>query len=94
MKGPNKIKRRGPKMTIEIIVFPGLVFVAATLAARLIERRNDVLYGPYIAGRRHALADLRDQLEHAVASIGLRQGFGRFAVKFGAVSCFASAIIG
>jgi hypothetical protein len=46
-------------MTIEIIVFPGLVFLAVTLAAKLIERRNDVLYGPYIAGRQHPSADLR-----------------------------------
>jgi hypothetical protein len=94
MNGRNGIKRRGPKMTIEIIVFPGLVFVAATLAAKLIERRNDVLYGPYIAGRQHPLADLRNQLEEMVASIGLRQGLGRVALKLGTVSYFASAIIG
>jgi len=81
-------------MTIEIIVFPGLVFLAATLAAKLIERRNDVLHGPYIAGRKSAFADLRDQLAETVASIGLRQGFGRVALKLGTVSYFASAIIG
>ena len=87
-------KRRGPKMTIEIIVFPGLVFLAVTLAAKLIERRNDVLYGPYIAGRRPVLAKLRDQLGDAAASIGLQQSFGRFALKLGTVGYFASAIIG
>ncbi|MGO8912331.1 MAG: hypothetical protein ACLQDM_23800 [Bradyrhizobium sp.] len=81
-------------MTIEIIVFPGLVFLAVTLAAKLIERRNDVLYGPYIAGRKRPFADLRDQLEQAVASIGLQQNFGRLALKLGTVSYFASAIIG
>jgi hypothetical protein len=81
-------------MTIEIIVFPGLVFLAVTLAAKLIERRNDVLYGPYIAGRQHPLADLRDRLEEMVGSMGLRQGFGRVALKLGTVSYFASAIIG
>jgi hypothetical protein len=81
-------------MIIEIIVFPGLVFLAVTLAAKLIERRNDVLYGPYIQGRKHASADLRDQLEKALASIGLRQSFGRLALKVGTVSYFASAIIG
>jgi hypothetical protein len=81
-------------MTIEIIVFPGLVFLAVTLGAKLIERRNDVLYGPYIAGRRPAFAHLRDQLGDAAASIGLRRGFGRFALKLGTVSYFASAIIG
>jgi hypothetical protein len=81
-------------MTIEIIIFPGLVFLAVTLAAKLIERRDDVLYGPYIAGRKNAFADLRDELEEAMASIGLQQGFGRFALKLGTVSYFASAIIG
>ena len=81
-------------MTIEIIIFPGLVFLAVTLAAKLIERRNDVLYGPYMAGRRHAFADLRDQLEEVAASIGLQRSFGRFALKLGTVSLFASAIIG
>jgi hypothetical protein len=81
-------------MTIEIIAIPGLVFLAATLAAKLIERRSDVLYGPFIQGRKHPYAELRDQLEEVVASIGLRQGFGRFALKLGTVSYFASAIIG
>ena len=81
-------------MTIEIIVFPGLVFLAVTLAAKLIERRNDVLYGPYIAGRKRPFAELMDQLEQFVASIGLQQSFGRFAIKLGTVSLFASAIIG
>lgn len=81
-------------MIIEIIVFPGLVFLVVTLAAKLIERRSDVLYGPYIQGRKHAPADLRDQLENALASIGLRPSFGRFALKVGTVSYFASAIIG
>jgi hypothetical protein len=94
MKGPNGIKRRGPKMTIEIIVFPGLVFLAVTLAAKLIERRNDVLYGPYIAGRKRPFTDLRDRLEEAVAALGLQQSVGRFALKLGTVSLFASAIIG
>lgn len=81
-------------MTIEIIIFPGLVFLAVTLAAKLIERRNDVLYGPYIAGRRHRFGELRDQLEEVAASIGLQRSFGRFTLKLGTVSLFASAIIG
>ncbi len=81
-------------MTIEIIVFPGLVFLAVTLAAKLIERRNDVLYGPYIAGRKRPFADLRNRLEQVAASIGLQQNFGRLALKLGTVSYFASAIIG
>jgi hypothetical protein len=84
----------GAEMTIEIMVFPGLVFLAATLAAKLYERRHDVLYGPYIQGRKRPFADLWDQLEEAVASSGLQQSFGRFAFKVGALSYFASAIIG
>jgi hypothetical protein len=84
----------GAEMTIEIMVFPGLVFLAATLAAKLYERRNDVLYGPYIQGRKRPFADLWDQLEEAAASSGLQQSFGRFAFKVGTVSYFASAIIG
>jgi hypothetical protein len=35
-------------MTIEIIVFLGFVFAAASLASMAYERRMDVLYGPYI----------------------------------------------
>lgn len=81
-------------MTIEIIIFPGLVFLAATLAAKLFERRNDVLYGPYIQGRKRPFPGLRDQLEEAMASSGLQQSFGRLAFKIGPVSHFASAIIG
>ena len=84
----------GAEMTIEIIVFPGLVFLAATLAAKLYERRNDVLHGPYIQGRKRPFADLWDQLEEAVASSGPQQSFGRFAFKVGTLSYFASAIIG
>jgi hypothetical protein len=81
-------------MTIEFLVYPGLVLLAVTLAAKLIERRNDVLYGPYIQGRRHPLTDLRDQLAQALASSGLRQSYSRVALKFATVSYFASAIIG
>jgi hypothetical protein len=84
----------GAEMTIEIMVFPGLVFLAATLAAKLYERRHDVLYGPYIQGRKRPFADLWDQLEEAVASSGLQQSFGRFPFKVGTLSYFASAIIG
>ena len=81
-------------MIIEIIVFPGLVFLVVSLAAKLMERRNDVLYGPYIQGRKHAPAGLWDRLENTLASIGLRPGLGRFALKVGTVSYLASAIIG
>jgi hypothetical protein len=81
-------------MTIELVVYPGLIFLAVTLAAKLIERRNDVLYGPYIQGRKGMSADMRDQLEAVMAAIGLRRGFGRIAFKFATISIFASAIIG
>jgi hypothetical protein len=84
----------GPKMTIEIVAIPGLVFLAATLAAKLIECSGDVLYGPYVQGRKHPFAELRDQLAEVIESIGLRESFGRFALKFAGVSYFASAIIG
>ena len=81
-------------MTIEILVYPALVFLAVTLTAKLIEREGDVLYGPYIQGRKTTLANIRDQFDALLASVGLRRGYGRFAMKFTAVSIFASAIIG
>ena len=81
-------------MTIEILVYPALVFLAVTMTAKLIERQRDVLYGPYIQGRRTAFDELVDQLEAVVEAIGLRREYGRVAVKFAGVSIFASAIIG
>jgi hypothetical protein len=81
-------------MTIELIAYPGLIFLAVTLAAKLIERRNDVLYGPYIHGRKSVSAEMRDHVEAFMAAIGLRREFGRIAFKFATVSIFASAIIG
>jgi hypothetical protein len=38
-------------VTIEIIVFLGLVFTLTALIAKAYERRQDVLYGPHIQGR-------------------------------------------
>jgi hypothetical protein len=87
-------KRRGPKMTIEFIAIPGLVFLAATMVAKLFELQNDVLYGPYIEGRKHSRSDLRDALAEMLLPMGLRQAAGRFALKLGTLGCFASAIIG
>jgi hypothetical protein len=81
-------------MTIEFLVYPILVFLAVTLTAKLIERQSDVLYGPYIQGRKTALSDLRDRLDAFMVAIGVRREYGRLAVKFTAVSIFASAIIG
>ena len=81
-------------MTIEILIYPGLVFLAVTLIAKLIERRRDVLYGPYIQGRKTALAELRDRCDAVITAIGGGREYGRLAVKFTSVSLFASAVIG
>ena len=81
-------------MTIEILIYPGLVFLAVTLTAKLIERQGDVLYGPYIQGRKTAVAETRDQLDAFMGAIGLKREYGRLAMKFATVSIFASAIIG
>jgi hypothetical protein len=81
-------------MTIEILIYPGLVFLTVTLIAKLIERQRDVLYGPYIHGRKTALDELRDQFDAVMTAIGVKREFSRLAVKFASVSIFASAIIG
>ena len=81
-------------MSIELLIYPTLVFVAVTTAAKLIERQGDVLYGPYIQGRRRALSGMRELAEEIVAMTGLRRGYSRVAVRFAPVSLFASAIIG
>jgi hypothetical protein len=81
-------------MTIELLVYPALVFLAVTLTATLIEQQGDVLYGPYIQGRKTAVADWRDQLDAFLFAIGLKREYGRLAMKFATVSIFASAIIG
>ena len=64
------------------------------LTAKLIERQRDVLYGPYIWGRKTAFDAFRDELDAYMAAIGLKREYGRLAVKFAGVSIFASAIIG
>ena len=81
-------------MTIEILIYPALVFLAATMIARLIERRRDVLYGPYIQGRKTVVAKLRERLGAVMAAIGGRRGYRRAAAKFASISIFASAIVG
>jgi hypothetical protein len=81
-------------MTIEILVYPALVFLAVAMTAKLIERQRDVLYGPYILGRKTAFDAFRDELDAYMVAIGLKREYGRFAVKFAGVSIFASAIIG
>ena len=82
-------------MTSEIIAIPELVFIAAALLAKLDQRRQDVLHGPYIEGRdaRHPLNGVTEWLAQAIHSSELRQSFAYVGWKFGNVSTFASAII-
>ena len=81
-------------MTSEILIYPALIFIAATTAGKLIERQTDVLYGPYIEGRPSPSSSMRELVEEIVARTGLRRGYSRAAMKFAPVSLFASAIIG
>ena len=81
-------------MTIEILIYPALVFLAVALTAKLIERQRDVLYGPYIQGRKTAVAELRDQIDAFMVAIGVRREYSRLTMKFATVGIFASAIIG
>jgi hypothetical protein len=81
-------------MTIEILVYPALAFLAVTMTAKLIERQRDVLFGPYIWGRKTAFDEFHDELDALMTSMGLKREYSRFAVKFAGVSIFASAIIG
>ena len=85
-------------MTIEILIYPAVAFLAATLVAKLIERQRDVLYGPYIRGRKTAFETafdaFREEFDEYLVDVGLKREYGRFAVRFTSVSLFASAIIG
>jgi hypothetical protein len=76
-------------MTIEIVAIPGLIFLATTIVARLIELQNDVLYGPYIAGRKHSFVRFRYYAAEMLESLDLRQGFGRAALKVGTIGLFS-----
>jgi hypothetical protein len=58
-------------MIIETIAFAGLAFVATTLIATAYQRRQDVLYGPYIQGRVPNPDLLLSIARHAVAKIVL-----------------------
>jgi hypothetical protein len=81
-------------MTIDILIYPTVIFLAAMMAVQLVERQRDVLYGPYIAGRKSEFDVLRDQIDTVVETIGLRREASRMAVKFTSVGIFASAIVG
>jgi len=82
-------------MTIEISAFiVSVVFVATSLVAKGLERRQDVLYGPYIEGRQ-----TRPLLEGAMdlfvqAGNALRPRATRLSWRMRNVSSLASAIIG
>jgi hypothetical protein len=82
-------------MTTEIIAFLGSVFIATVLIAKLHERRQDVLHGPYIQGGdvQDPFKSIMERLEQAIESGNLRQGFTRLGWKVRNVSTFASAII-
>jgi hypothetical protein len=82
-------------MTIEIIAFLGFVFALTSLIAKAYERRQDVLYGPYIQGRnpRHPFENAIARLAPAFKASGLQRHFAHIGWKFRDVSCFASAII-
>lgn len=79
---------------IELLAYPASAFLAVALTAKLIERQRDVLYGPYIWGRKTAFDGFREELEAYMMAIGVTRGYRRFAAKFAGVSLFASAIIG
>lgn len=82
-------------MTIEIIAFLGFVFTLTSLIAKAYERRQDVLYGPYIQGRnpQHPFEPAIARLAQACETTDLQRHFAQIGWKFRNVSCFASAII-
>ncbi len=77
-----------------MLVCPALVFLAVSLIAKLIERRRDVLYGPYILGRKTAFDAFREELDEYLSAVGLKREYGRLTVRFAPIGIFASAIIG
>jgi hypothetical protein len=82
-------------MTIEISAFiVSIVFVATSLVTKGLERRQDVLYGPYIEGRpaRPPFQRVVELLAQAVSS--LRPNAVQLTWKMRNVSSLASAIIG
>jgi len=82
-------------MTIEIIAFLGFVFTMTSLIAKAHERRQDVLYGPYIQGRnpQPRFETTIARLAQAFKTSGLQRHFAHIGWKFRHLSCLASAII-
>ena len=79
---------------IELLAYPATAFLAVALTAKLVERQRDVLYGPYIWGRKSAFDGFREELDASMVASGVMSGYRRFAVKFAGISIFASTIIG
>jgi hypothetical protein len=82
-------------MTIELSAFiVSIVFIATSLIAKALERRQDVLYGPYIEGRQARLPfdGARGLLTQAGGA--LRPSAAQLTWKMRNVSSLASAIIG
>jgi hypothetical protein len=81
-------------MISETIAITGSVFIATSLIAKLHQRRQDVLHGPYIEGRSagHPFEPYTDWLVQAISSSDLRRHFARLGWKVRDVSYFASVI--
>ena len=60
-------------MTIEILVYPTLAFLAVGMTAKFIERERDVLYGPYIWGRQTAFDAFSEELDAYMVALGLKR---------------------
>jgi hypothetical protein len=82
-------------MTIETIAFLGFVLTLTSLIGKAHERRQDVLYGPYIEGRnpQHHFRNAIAHLAQAFKTSGLQRDFAQIGWKFHDVSCLASAVI-
>ena len=81
-------------MTIELSAFiVSVVFIATSLVGKGLERRQDVLYGPYIEGRegRRPFDAVTDPLAQVISQ--LRPNAAQISWKLRNVSSLAAAII-
>jgi hypothetical protein len=81
-------------MTIEFSAFiVSVVFIATSLIGKGLERRQDVLYGPYIEGRAEPrpFEAVTDPLAQVISR--LRPNAARISWKLHNVSSLAAAII-
>jgi hypothetical protein len=72
-------------MDIETIGLLGFVFAATALAAKVYERRMDVLYGPYIQGRAKRRVDLSAFWEPAQAAADRLRWKGRSMIYLASI---------